>query len=83
MSKSAKRRHHTERLKKNWERFSRGLSDPLPEKGLSFGRIYSKDPYDCGRPGCCLCSPSRNTNPKERRLKVKRELKEILNHDQD
>jgi hypothetical protein len=78
MAKSALRRHHANRIMKNWKSLSRSLSGMVPEDQLSFGRVYSKDPFDCGTPNCGLCSYGKNVHPKMKRLESKKELHAVI-----
>jgi hypothetical protein len=57
MAKTSIRRHHTQRLQKKWTALLKHFSDyGISTKSLSFGRIFSKDPMDCGIPNCQVCS---------------------------
>ena len=55
MAKSALRRHHAERLLNKWN-FQLKHYDYMQHVDLSIGKIYSKDPFDCGRSNCGVCS---------------------------
>jgi hypothetical protein len=63
------------RLRNKWLRLLHNLS---PERGLdciTFGKVYSKDPIDCGNPRCKLCSYAKVLHSKEKRLLEKRVAK--------
>ena len=55
MAKSAIRRHHTRRLINKWTKLKNTHKFSIHEDNLSFGRIFSKDPIDCGQSNCCVC----------------------------
>lgn len=55
MAKSAQRRHHAKRLLRKWSNELKHYSYMENCKALSFGKIYSKDPFDCGRADCGVC----------------------------
>lgn len=67
------------RLRNKWLRLLKGLS---PERNLdciTFGKVYSRDPFDCGNPQCALCSFGKVTHPKEKRLRQKRVSQDEIN----
>jgi hypothetical protein len=68
MAKSAIRRHHTQRILNNWNRELKHF-EFMNHETLSFGRVQSSDPFDCGRPNCGICS--RHKKYKEPRIRVK------------
>jgi hypothetical protein len=73
MAKNLKQRKSVETLRRKWIRISGKdvlLQEPNP---LSFGKIFSKDPYDCGTPRCPLCSFGKVFHPKRERLLRRRE----------
>lgn len=76
MSKSAKRRHHTHRLRKKWLNLLLGLDPNRDVKCTTFGRIFSGDPIDCGSPRCPLCSWGKVFRSKESRIKNRKEERE-------
>jgi len=66
------------RLRNKWLRLLHNLS---PERGLdyiTFGKVYSKDPIDCGNPRCKLCSYAKVLHSKEKRLLGKEAVKNEL-----
>jgi len=77
MAKSAIRRHHAQRLQDKWNHI---LSHQFPDlKGecITFGRIYSKDPLDCGNPKCGLCSHAKNYDTS--RTSLRKEERSAMN----
>jgi len=56
MAKSAIRRHHAQRLQDKWNRILKQISPNRNLECITFGRIYTKDPQDCGVPECKYCS---------------------------
>ena len=42
---------------------------------IIFGKVYSKDPIDCGNPRCKLCSYDKILHRKEKRFLGKRAAK--------
>jgi hypothetical protein len=81
MAKSARRRHHAERLRNKWLRLLGSLNNGINPDCITFGKVYSKDPLDCGNPRCKLCSHGKVLHKKERRLlgkgAAKKELSEF------
>lgn len=67
MAKSAKSRHKAEKLRTKWARILQALDPERSTECLSFGRIFSRDPFDCGKPGCALCSYEKVLHRKARR----------------
>lgn len=56
MSKSALRRHHTYRLINKYKKLKNKHNYSISNEQLSFGRIFSKDPIDCGNSNCLMCN---------------------------
>ncbi|MBW4460467.1 MAG: hypothetical protein KME47_09530 [Nodosilinea sp. WJT8-NPBG4] len=54
MAKSAKNRHHANRLVKNYTKLLK-QTHPSMLTFVGFGYSYNKDPFDCGNPGCFVC----------------------------
>lgn len=75
MAKSARRRHHAERLRNKWLRLLCNLDNGISPDCITFGKVYSKDPIDCGNPRCKLCSYAKVLRSKEKRLLEKRVAK--------
>ena len=82
MAKSAQRRHHAMRLRNKWLRLLRNLSPERSLDCITFGKVYNRDPFDCGNPQCGLCSYGKVTHPKEKRLRQKRVSLVEINEDQ-
>jgi len=78
MAKSARRRHHAERLRNKWLRLLGSLNNGINPNGITFGRTYNSDPIDCGNPRCKLCSSGKVLHSKEKRLLGKRAAKSEL-----
>ena len=55
MAKTSYQRHQVERLKNKWSRLNKHL-DFISDPSLSFGKIFKKDPLDCGNTKCAICS---------------------------
>ena len=58
----ARRRFHTDRIVRSRRtRYFRvhpdRIGDPETERRLSYGRLASKSPWDCGNPACGVCHP--------------------------
>ena len=79
MSKSAKRRNHTNRLRNKWLKLLKGIDHDRNLQCITFGRIYNSDPLDCGVPRCTLCSYQKVHKRKYRRSRQKIELLEEWN----
>lgn len=77
MAKSSTRRHHAKRIQDKWIRLSKHF-DYIPDKSLSFGKVFHQDPLDCGNPQCNLCHPEKNT--KTERLQT-RKLEKLIETD--
>ena len=73
MAKSAKRRHHAQRLRQKWLNLLKGIDPDRDKKCITFGRIFSGDPIDCGNPKCPLCSWSKVYRPKDNRIKNRKD----------
>jgi len=79
MAKAAIRRHHTERLHKNWKKLLGSLDfSPSYIEMYCFGRAMSSDPLDCGNPRCKVCHSDKVLHPKRRRAENKRLSQEEL-----
>ena len=52
MSKTAIRRHNTYRLINKFKKLKNKHNYRISDTSLSFGRIFSKDPIDCGVTSC-------------------------------
>ena len=72
MSKTAIRRHHTRRLINKFKKLQQKHNYSINDDQLSFGRIFSKDPIDCGRPNCYMCGSYNwlfdTTKPKQNNI---------------
>lgn len=55
MAKTAIRRHHTRRLISKFKRLQQKHNYHISDNSLSFGAVFSKDPFDCGRSNCGVC----------------------------
>jgi hypothetical protein len=71
------------RLRNKWLRLLRNLSPERSLDCITFGKVYSRDPFDCGNPQCGLCSFSKVTHPKEKRLRQKRVSQDEVSEAQD
>jgi len=60
------------RLRNKWLRLLRNLSPQRNLDCITFGKVYSRDPFDCGNSQCTLCSYGKVTHPKGERLRQKR-----------
>lgn len=78
MAKTALRRHSTEKLRKKWSDYLKHNSMGCSPKSLSFGRIYSQDPLDCGNPRCLVCSLDKLLFSKKERVLKRKEEREAL-----
>lgn len=78
MAKSARRRHHAERLRNKWLRLLNNLDNGINPDCITFGRTYNSDPFDCGNPRCKLCSSEKILHSKEKRLLEKKAIKSEL-----
>lgn len=71
MAKTPKRRSDTLRLRNKWLQLLKKVDPARDLKCITFGRVFSKDPFDCGIPNCPLCSYNkaldRRRDRKERR----------------
>lgn len=76
MTKSAQRRHDATRILKNWERNIKLSQCDEMLKGLSWGKVFNQDPWDCGNPRCYLCSGKYL--PNKERLKARLEERQAL-----
>ena len=82
MAKSARRRHHAVRLRSKWLKLLGSLDNGINPDHITFGKVYSKDPIDCGNPRCKLCSYAKVLHSKKKRLLEKRVAKdEFLDFD--
>lgn len=80
MAKSRSSRHHTERLRNKWLKLLKGMDIGIHEDALTFGKIFSQDPLDCGNPRCGICSMEKVHQRKlDRVARRKEERKESLN----
>lgn len=68
MSKSAEQRFQTERLLKRWKHLLSSVDSERSLECISFGRVFSRDPFDCGHPQCPLCSHEKVFYPKRNRI---------------
>lgn len=59
MAKSAYQRHQVNRLVSKWTKELKHTDHNMDMSVLNFGRIFSKDPMDCGNPKCGLCSGNK------------------------
>ncbi len=60
------------RLRNKWLRLLRNLSPERSLDCITFGKVYSRDPFDCGNPQCALCSYGKVFDRKGKRLRQKR-----------
>lgn len=86
MSKSLKRRQQTKRLRERWFRLLSRLDPDRNLECISFGRVFSQDPFDCGRPDCLLCSREKVLHRKAKRVRLRVEeriaLTDLLNENE-
>lgn len=71
MAKNSYQRAQVERLQAKWSKIRKIYNDPdygssVSEKSLSFGRIFSTDPLDCGKADCNTCGSCFIKNQKKR-----------------
>lgn len=67
MAKGSDRRAAVERLQSKWGLILKHQDPDRDTSCLSFGRIFSRDPIDCGSPNCLLCSYDKVLHRKSRR----------------
>lgn len=73
MAKTALRRHYAERLCQKWRNLLRNLDPDRDLNCITFGKVYSIDPMDCGNPKCSLCSFGKMHLRKVRRAEGRKE----------
>jgi hypothetical protein len=66
------------RLRDKWKSLLKAIDPSRNLECVTFGRIYSGDPIDCGNPRCPLCSFSKVIRPKERRANLRVEERDAL-----
>lgn len=83
MAKSALRRLNTLRLRDKWLRILKNKYPDMDLNKVTFGRVHSKDPLDCGNPQCQICSADKVLRTKSRRLAQRRKEREVFLHEID
>lgn len=78
MAKSPQSRAHTLRLQKKWEKFLRSVDPQRNLECITFGKIFSRDPIDCGNPKCLLCSSDKVLHRKKGRAEARKEERRVL-----
>lgn len=73
MAKTAKRRHHAKRLRRKWLNLLKVLDPNRSEECVTFGKVFSSDPIDCGNPKCGLCSWGKVFRSKDNRIRNRME----------
>lgn len=68
MAKSAFQRAYTRKMQNKWLRLLKSTDPRRDLKCLSFGKVFSTDPFDCGSPQCPLCSYGKVFHPKLHRI---------------
>lgn len=81
MTKSAKRRHDTQRLRAKWLRLLKTLHPERNLECITFGKVFNTDPFDCGNPKCGVCSYGKVYKTKRPRLLEKRRTRSELAQD--
>lgn len=77
MVKTAIRRHHAERLQAKWMNFLKQNSPNRNLECITFGKIYTRDPIDCGVPECKYCSWSKRFD--NHRTSLRKEERDAMN----
>lgn len=87
MSKTAIRRHHTNRLINKFKKLQQKHNYSISNEQLSFGRIFSKDPIDCGNSRCYMCGSYNwlfdNIKPKQNNINFSGYIDDYLNYKDD
>lgn len=72
------------RLRRKWLNLLQKMSPTRDLECLTFGRVFSQDPIDCGSPRCPICSFEKILHSKRDRIlrrkeerKAQKELEEI------
>lgn len=84
MAKSAYSRAKTVSILNNWRTICKQYGEEHKANKLSFGMVFKQDPYDCGRPKCCLCSHKNIIDHKKPRVQLRkeeREAKELISEE--
>lgn len=87
MSKTAIRRHHTNRLINKFKKLQQKHNYSISNDQLSFGRIFSKDPIDCGNSNCQMCGSYNwlfdTIKPKNNTINFSNYIDDYLNYKDD
>ena len=83
MTKTAIRRHHTNRLINKFKKLKYKHNYSIGNNSLSFGAIFSKDPFDCGIPDCGVCKDNWSIKPKNNTINFDEYLDDYLNYYDD
>lgn len=78
MAKSAKVRHHNERLFNNAVRELKQFQSYDRLNNLSYGKVFKQDLWDCGISKCKYCHPHKVWEPKKFRLESRKLEKQSL-----